>query len=110
MSEQWCFRCESYTFWVLTYEPEGWQCSECGTVELVELLEEGSGTMGEEPMLRWFSYEYLPDPYKYISKPFCDLAEFITDELQAGPERTVALRKLLEAKDAAVRARVTPGG
>lgn len=30
--------------------------------------------------------------------------------VQSGPERTVALRKLLEAKDAAVRATAQPGG
>lgn len=36
--------------------------------------------------------------------------EEIVDGIKPGPERTVALRKLLEAKDAAVRARLSPGG
>lgn len=39
-----------------------------------------------------------------MSKPFGDLAQQIVDNLPRNPERTVALRKLLEAKDAAVRA------
>ncbi len=34
----------------------------------------------------------------------------IVETIDAGPERTVALRKLLEAKDAAVRAKLNPGG
>lgn len=33
-----------------------------------------------------------------------------TAEIPGGPERTVALRKLLESKDAAVRATLNPGG
>ncbi len=39
--------------------------------------------------------------------PFCEIAKAIVSEdsgLPRNPERTVALRKLLEAKDAAVRA------
>jgi hypothetical protein len=38
-----------------------------------------------------------------VSKPFCALAYFVAEELE-GPEATVCLRKLLEAKDCAVRA------
>lgn len=45
-----------------------------------------------------------------ISKSFYMQAAFIVENVQPGPERTVALRKLLEAKDAAVRATVHPGG
>ena len=39
-----------------------------------------------------------------VSKPFGELAQTIVDTLPSNPERTVALRKLLEAKDCAVRA------
>jgi len=42
-----------------------------------------------------------------VSKPFGELADRIIDTLPRNPERTVALRKLLEAKDAAVRAALT---
>lgn len=61
-------------------------------------------------MLKWFEYLHLPQSLQNVSMPFCRLAESIAEELEPGPERTVALRKLLEAKDAAVRAAVKPGG
>lgn len=41
---------------------------------------------------------------------FGELALALVETLEPGPERTVALRKLLEAKDAAVRAKLEPGG
>jgi hypothetical protein len=66
--------------------------------------------MEEERMLKWFVYEHLPQHLREVSKPFGELAKTIVAVVQAGPERTVALRKLLEAKDAAVRAVVNPGG
>ncbi len=55
-------------------------------------------------MLQFFSYEHLPQRLQDVSKPFCELARSIVDTLPSNPERTVALRKLLEAKDCAVRA------
>lgn len=54
-------------------------------------------------MLQFFKYDHLPEHLKAISKPFCDLAEWICTNVPQNPERTVALRKLLEAKDCAVR-------
>jgi hypothetical protein len=57
----------------------------------------------QEPMLRWFEYRHLPEKLQESSKPFCELAGWITRTLPRCPERTVALRKLLEAKDAGVR-------
>lgn len=67
-------------------------------------------SMEQERMLKWFAYEHLPANLQGSSKPFHDLAKHICDTIYAGPERTVALRKLLEAKDAAVRATVQRGG
>ena len=60
--------------------------------------------MGNEPLLQFFSYEHLPPHIQAVSRPFCDLAVTIVDTLPRNPERTVCLRKLLEAKDCAVRA------
>jgi len=57
-----------------------------------------------ERMMRWFRYQHLPDRLGVVSKQFCDLADWIEVNLAPGPERTVCLRKLLEAKDAGVRA------
>ena len=55
-------------------------------------------------MLQFFAYAHLPPHLQAISEPFGKLAEQIVSTLPANPERTVALRKLLEAKDCAVRA------
>lgn len=56
------------------------------------------------PILRYFVYDHLPDHLARWSKPFSDLAHELDTHLPAGPELSIALRKLLEAKDAAVRA------
>lgn len=66
--------------------------------------------MNEDRMLKWFDYSHLPDHLQGTSASFCALAADIVHMIPPGPERTVALRKLLEAKDAAVRAIVHPGG
>lgn len=55
-------------------------------------------------ILRYFVYDHLPSNLKMVSKPFSDLAHSMEDMLPVGAEKSVALRKLLEAKDAAVRA------
>ena len=65
--------------------------------------------MDEERMLKWFEYEHLPPKLQDVSAPFCSLANHLVETIDKGPERTVALRKLLESKDAAVRAAVHPG-
>lgn len=57
-----------------------------------------------EPMLKYFTYDHLPEHLADVSQPFCELAEDLVANLERSPERTVTLRKLLEAKDAAVRA------
>jgi hypothetical protein len=62
-----------------------------------------------EPMLQFFEYAHLPPKLQAISKPFGDLASDIVANLPRNPERTVALRKLLEAKDCAVRAALWKG-
>lgn len=73
-----------------------------------------------EHILQFFAYAHLPPHLQEVSKPFCVLAHAIVlgdghpdpgkvtlaDALPRNPERTVALRKLLESKDAAVRALV----
>ncbi len=59
-----------------------------------------------EPIMQFFAYEHLPAHLQEVSKPFGDLARKIVEHLPRNPERTVTLRKLLEAKDAAVRAKL----
>lgn len=71
-----------------------------------------------EHILQFFRHDHLPPHLAAVSRPFAELAHAIVHGdncAEAGtvtlggpvprnPERTVALRKLLEAKDAAVRA------
>lgn len=57
----------------------------------------------EEYLIQFFKYEHLPAHLQAVSRPFGELATSIL-LLPRNPERTTALRKLLEAKDCAVRA------
>lgn len=59
-----------------------------------------------DPILRYFHYKHLPMSLQAVSGRFCTLAGFIVGTIPRNAERTVALRKLLEAKDAAVRANI----
>lgn len=54
-------------------------------------------------ILQYFKYSHLPKDLQVVSKPFSDMAQVIAT-LPSNPECTVSLRKLLESKDAAVRA------
>lgn len=70
-----------------------------------------AGTPGPRPappehIMQFFAHAHLPPHLAEVSKPFADLAEMVVSTLPRNPERTVALRKLLEAKDAAVRAKL----
>ncbi len=56
-----------------------------------------------EHVLQYFKYDHLPSHLQLVSKHFADLAQRIAEQAR-NRETTVALRKLLEAKDAAVRA------
>lgn len=60
-------------------------------------------------LVPYFAYDHLPPDLAEISQPFHDLAHNLVAQLDSdashtGVEAAVALRKLLEAKDAAVRA------
>jgi hypothetical protein len=64
----------------------------------------------EDKMLKWFAYAQLTPELQKTAKTFRLLAKEITHTIRPGPERTEALRKLLESRDAAIRARIFPGG
>jgi hypothetical protein len=57
-----------------------------------------------ERMLKHFRFSHLLPFLQDASRPFHELAEKICEMAPASAERTVSLRKLLEAKDAGVRA------
>lgn len=55
-------------------------------------------------MIKWFGYSHLPEHLQKVSAHFSGLALWMMDNLDAGPEATEAMRKLLEAKDCGIRA------
>jgi hypothetical protein len=61
-------------------------------------------------ILKWFEHGHLPPRLQAVSSPFRDLAHHLDDLGLDGPEFTTALRKLLEAKDCAVRAELDRTG
>lgn len=80
-------------------------CSVCGT----EASKQQAGELPDpakkqSPILRYFVYDHLPEHLRNVSKDFAILAWSIEGTLPEGPEKSTALRKLLESKDAAVRA------
>ncbi len=62
--------------------------------------------LADDPILRYFHYSHLPPALQAMSVNFCNMARIVVSNLPRNAERSVALRKLLEAKDAAVRATV----
>lgn len=63
--------------------------------------------MAELPdrMLKWFATDHIgPPEIKAIIMTYKQMAYHFCEEIPAGPERTVALRKLVESKDCMVRA------
>ena len=76
-------------------------------------MTEFQGSDVEKPddrMEKWFAFAHLPGDLQHTSREFWGTMNYLIEHLDPGPERTVALRKLLESKDAAVRATLHPGG
>jgi hypothetical protein len=61
------------------------------------------------PCLSHFNFNHLPPDLADVSLPFNRLAHFVA-VLPENPESDMALRKLLEAKDCAVRAAILGRG
>lgn len=70
----------------------------------MEAARKAASPPAEDPMLRWFAYAHLPEKLQTISRIYHDAAHATVAAVPASAERTVALRRLLEGKDAAVRA------
>ncbi len=74
----------------------------------VAAQEEATKTPKHHPsvsaLLCFFRFEHLPEHLQRVASPFGELANQVADRAPFNPETTVALRKLLEAKDCAVRA------
>jgi hypothetical protein len=65
-----------------------------------------TGPESLEPIYQFFTYDHLREDLRDVSKPFFILAGHLIASLPRNPERSVSLRKLLESKDAAVRAKL----
>lgn len=59
------------------------------------------------PIMKFFRFAHLPLHLQAHSRPWAVLAVHVCETIPMNAERTVALRKLLEGKDAAVRAALT---
>ncbi len=57
-------------------------------------------------LLSLFSWEHLPPPLQAVVIPVASIAEAYAETLESGPELSVGLRHLLDAKDALVRQKV----
>ncbi|MCG3462742.1 hypothetical protein L7G72_12925 [Xenorhabdus bovienii] len=58
------------------------------------------------PIMKYFEYSHLPAHLQEVSKPIGDLARLMDESSLDGAEKSAGLRKLLEAKDCLVRARI----
>ncbi|EMC8779176.1 hypothetical protein MKT60_016675 [Providencia rettgeri] len=58
------------------------------------------------PIMKYFEYQHLPAHLQEVSKPISDLAKQMDEQLPDGAEKSAGLRKLLEAKDCLVRAKL----
>jgi hypothetical protein len=56
-----------------------------------------------EALMRFFSYDHLPERLQPLSQPFCELAHQLDELVLCSPQKVVMLQRLLESKDAAVR-------
>lgn len=63
--------------------------------------------VADEPMLRWFSSDGLEEPIAGVVTAYGNLARAMVKFFTPSAERSAALRKLLESKDAAIRAMFT---
>ncbi len=63
--------------------------------------------MPTNPIMQYFNYKHLPEHLQETSKQFALLAEWMNNNLPDNVEKSAGLRKLLEAKDCAVRAEIT---
>jgi hypothetical protein len=62
----------------------------------------------DPPIMAYFRFDHLPPGLASVSRPVGELARLMADSLPPGPELSAGLRKLLEAKDCFVRAKITP--
>ena len=75
-----------------------------GRRKIIKRCEESGYDSAITAVMQFFHYEHLPPELAVVSEPFYRMAFDIAGRAPHSRETTVSLRKLLEAKDAAVRA------
>jgi len=106
------FNQHRFSFWL--WERDGKSMNHADLFILESEIEKRNKTMIEEKkehyLMQFFSFGHLPEHLQKVSEPFHSLALTIDDlAIPGNPEKTAALRKLLEAKDCAVRAVIFKG-
>jgi hypothetical protein len=56
--------------------------------------------------IKWFNWAHLPEHLREVSKRVAELAQWAEENLPDGAEKSAGMRKLLEAKDCFVRAKL----
>jgi hypothetical protein len=72
--------------------------------EAAKRFDEIVGEFPEEAILKYFRFDHINSPYALMSVGFSEAAHAVVTMTPRCAERTVALRKLLEGRDAAIRA------
>ena len=80
-----------------------------GSHRLTQITTSSGGSPMRNPILKHFSYSHLPPRLQDVSRAFHEIAISNAAALPDGPEKDMCLRKLLEAKDCAVRAALEGG-
>ena len=62
--------------------------------------------MAQHYLAQFFEFRHLSPELQAVSQPFAMLVQKILTTIPDNPERTTCLRKLLEAKDCAERAKM----
>lgn len=83
-----------------------WDMSKLDTAADEEALPDPTYAARIDKVTSLFRYDHLPVHLQDVSKPFHDMALFLTDHLPSSAEYTLALRSLWEAKNLAVFATV----
>jgi hypothetical protein len=88
---------------ILNQTPSDW-CAGGGVQEEKKVGLKANQALAEQyPILQFFKYAHLPEELQKISAPFNTLAWKMARVLPRNAETSTMLRKLLEAKDCAVR-------
>ncbi len=78
------------------------RCAQCMEPGIGDMAQHQCGS--NERLMRYFEFGHLPPKLQRVSRHFYTVADIVRNTVPDGSEKTVCLRKLLEAKDAAVRA------